>query len=107
MKCINCLIEIRPDKSIYTPYKCLFYNTCQGCMQTCATCGFESGYQKINDILSTNPCDICQKEPCRHCGVILYCEQCNMSYCESCIDNDIRVNCKNIQAKKKHIQKYK
>ena len=107
MKCINCQIVFSPEKHIHTPYSHFFYNTCKDCMQTCASCGFESGYHKPNDLLSTNVCDLCQKESCRHCGVILHCEQCNMSYCEGCIENDVRVNCKNVQAKKERIQKYK
>lgn len=107
MNCANCRVLFVQSKDVYKPYKKLFYDTCNECIQTCTACGFESGYlKKQNGILSGNPCDECQKEGCRHCGVILNCRDCNSSYCESCID-DGKVTCQNIIAKKARIMKYK
>ena len=107
MNCINCSKLLKSDKSIYTPYRHLFYSTCRDCMQTCSSCGFEIGYQKPNNFLSNNCCDLCQKETCRHCGVVLHCDRCNISCCEYCIEQDITVTCTNIQEKKKEVKRYK
>ncbi len=86
--CDNCGVqyELSHEINLMDENEHLFYKTCIECTPTCSDCGQNLGYSK-STLISSDRCDVCEKESCRSCGINVKCDNCGTSACESCIDS--------------------
>ncbi len=100
MNCANCNVVIPQcvidNQDDYK--KTLFYTVCYRCMNTCGECGQDIGFSK-SSIVSDYECSFCCHQSCRSCLINLMCEECGITACESCIDNDNIGGCTHLEVK--------
>ena len=84
-QCANCDCVFLQQKMHHVQYRDMFYDTCNCCVQTCSLCGDDVGYLRNENLISNKTCDLCGKEPCKSCGVTIYCDSCEYCCCEACM----------------------
>lgn len=46
------------------------------------------GFVKKTDVVATGHCDICKHQCCRSCAINVTCNDCGVTACINCIEND-------------------
>ena len=87
--CALCMKRFESDNEVnlMDRHPALFYKVCVDCVPECRLCGQDMGWAK-SEWVSSEQCDICERDSCKSCGINITCYACGKTACEECIEND-------------------
>ena len=89
-KCVICYNHFTynvDEVDLTDRFPTLFHKVCNDCVPSCTLCGDDAGWSK-SALITGEHCGSCERAYCKSCGINITCNDCHLTACEDCMDND-------------------